>query len=123
LDKLRILIFKVISRKCLKNRSFATEMLASYKFYGRLCRQEWYHIPQVKFAKLSLKMQVRIQSKHNGRILPAVTSLPAQLLLTDVIGDYRVRYSTGGVSELGPVPEIILAQIYLPPSIPNPGTA
>jgi hypothetical protein len=28
-----------------------------------------------------------------------------------------------GVSELGPVPEIILAQIYRPPSIPNPGTA
>jgi hypothetical protein len=28
-----------------------------------------------------------------------------------------------GVSELGPVPEIILAQIYRPSSIPNPGPA
>jgi hypothetical protein len=27
-------------------------------------RQEWYHIPQVKSANLSLKMQVRAWSQH-----------------------------------------------------------
>jgi hypothetical protein len=36
-----------------------------------LCRQEWYHIPQVKSAKLSLKIQVlkrpvRTQHKDNS---------------------------------------------------------
>jgi hypothetical protein len=32
------------------------------------CRQEWYHIPQVKSANLSLKMQVRAWSEDNTKI-------------------------------------------------------
>jgi hypothetical protein len=66
-------------------------MLVSCKFYKCSCPQEWYHIPQVKSANLSLKMQVRARSEHNTKITVFMGKETLQNLLVRQFGAQTIK--------------------------------
>jgi hypothetical protein len=69
------------------------------------------------FSRFPLAIANKTQNKLSSEHHENSNNYKALFLLVHLLYTHLV-----GVSELGPLPEIILAQIYRPPSILNPGT-